>query len=264
MSRESLRQTFGEDAELYDRVRPTYPPRLYDDVARLLGDPQRPRVLEIGCGTGQATKPMLERGWSVKAVELSPELGRVARANLAELEVITAAFEDWPLPAEKFDLVLSATAFHWIDPEVRVPKSADALRPGGLLAIVSTHHIAGGSEQFWIDVQDCYRRFTEDAVEVRMLTAAEVPQEDSGEIGASGRFGPVVVRQYEWEQRYTAAEYLDLLSSYSGHRALTSARRNGLYGCVSALINAAGGSITKRYLTRLTAANRLNQPLASG
>ncbi|GAA3558802.1 class I SAM-dependent methyltransferase [Kribbella ginsengisoli] len=259
-----MRQTFGEDAELYDRVRPTYPPRLYDDIATLLQEPQRPRVLEIGCGTGQATKPMLERGWSVKAVELSPELGRVARTKLPELEVITAAFESWPLPAEKFDLVLSATAFHWIDPVVRVPKSADALRPGGLLAIVSTHHIAGGSEQFWTDVQDCYRRFTDDPVEVEMLTADEVPQEDAAEIDASGRFGPVVVRQYEWEQRYSAAEYLDLLSSYSGHRVLTSERRNGLYECVSALINAAGGSITKRYLTRLTAANRLNQPLASG
>ncbi|MDX6263658.1 MAG: hypothetical protein QOH84_5346 [Kribbellaceae bacterium] len=264
MSREILRQTFGEDAELYDRVRPTYPPSLYDDIGTLLGNPRRPRVLEIGCGTGQATKPMLERGWSVKAVELSPELARVARANLPELEVIAAAFEGWPLPAEKFDLVLSATAFHWIDPEVRVPKSADALRPGGLLAIVSTHHIAGGSSQLWVDVQDCYRRFTDDADEVGLLRADEVPQKDSGEIDASGRFGPVVVRHFEWEQRYPTAEYLDLLSSYSGHRALTSERRNGLYECVSALINASGGAITKRYLTRLTAANRLNQPLASG
>jgi SAM-dependent methyltransferase len=262
MSRETLRQTFGEDAELYDRVRPTYPRRLYDDLAALLDKPKRPRVLEIGCGTGQATKPMLERGWSVKAVELSPELSRVARANLPELEVITAPFESWPLPAEKFDLVLSATAFHWIDPAVRVPKSADALRPGGLLAIVSTHHIAGSSEQLWIDIQDCYRRFTDDAQEGGPQPADAVPK-DSAEIDASGRFGPVVFHRYEWEQTYTTAEYLDLLSSYSGHRALTSQRRDGLYGCVSALINAAGGSITKGYLTELSAANQLNQPLAS-
>ena len=262
MSREILRQTFGEDAELYDRVRPKYPPRLYDDLAALLNNPTRPRVLEIGCGTGQATKPMLERGWSVKAVELSPELSRVARTNLPELEVITAAFESWPLPAERFDLVLSATAFHWIDPEIRVPKSADALRPGGLLAIVSTHHIAGGSERFWIDVQDCYRRFTDDADESGLPRPDEVP-EDSAEIDASGRFGPAVFHRYEWERTYTAAEYLDLLNSYSGHRALTSDRRDGLYECVSALIGSAGGAITKRYLTQLTAANQLNQPLAS-
>lgn len=262
MSREELRKTFGEDAELYDRVRPTYPPRLYDDLETLLGYPHRPRVLEIGCGTGQATAPMIERGWSVKAVELSPTLAKVAREKLPELEVITADFESWPLPAEKFDLVMSATAFHWIDPAVRVPKSADALRPGGLLAVVATHHVKGGTEQFWIDVQQCYEQWTEDAAPGGPRPASEVPQ-DPTEIDASGRFGSVIFRRYEWEQRYSAAEYLDLLSSYSGHRALTSHARDGLYECVRALIEANGGSVTKRYLTELTAANRLNQPLAS-
>ncbi|WP_199237197.1 class I SAM-dependent methyltransferase [Kribbella antiqua] len=84
MSRELLRTTFGEVAELYDRVRPTYPPEMYDDLARLLGNP-RPRVLEIGPGTGQATAPMVARGWSVTAVELSPDLARVAQAKRAVL-----------------------------------------------------------------------------------------------------------------------------------------------------------------------------------
>lgn len=263
MRRQELRKTFGEDAELYDRVRPTYPDQLYDDLAALLGYPLRPRVLEIGCGTGQATAPMVSRGWSVKAVELSPELGRIARDNLPELEVITADFESWPLPPEKFDLVISATAFHWIDPAIRVLKSADALRPGGLLAVVSTHHIAGGSEEFFVEVQDCYRRFTTDADEAGLPPADAVPK-DSREVDESRRFGPVEFRRYEWEQTYTTAEYLDLLSSYSGHRALTKQARDGLYGCVSALIDAAGGSITKRYLTELSAAECLHQPLAFG
>ncbi len=67
MGRLELRKTFGEDAELYDRVRPTYPPGLYDELAALLGDVERPRVLEIGSGTGQATGPMVDRGWSVRS-----------------------------------------------------------------------------------------------------------------------------------------------------------------------------------------------------
>jgi 16S rRNA A1518/A1519 N6-dimethyltransferase RsmA/KsgA/DIM1 with predicted DNA glycosylase/AP lyase activity len=66
VSREKLRQTFGEDAELYDRVRPTYPAQLYDDLSKHLVDSRR--VLEIGPGTGQATGPMVERGWDVTAV----------------------------------------------------------------------------------------------------------------------------------------------------------------------------------------------------
>ncbi|MFC5265645.1 class I SAM-dependent methyltransferase [Kribbella qitaiheensis] len=262
MSRQELRKTFGEDAELYDRVRPVYPHKLYDDLDRLLGNPTRPRVLEIGPGTGQATAPMLKRGWSVKAVELSPDLARVARAKLPDLEVITADFESWPLPAERFDLVLSATAFHWIDPDIRVQKAAEALRPGGMLAVISTEHIAGGSHQLFVAFEDCYQRFNPDPPGEGLLPADAIPA-DSAEFDSSGRFGPVEFRRYEWERRYTTAEYLDLLSSYSGHRALTDEARDGLYGCVSALIDAAGGSITKRYLTQLAAANLLNQPLAS-
>ncbi|WP_145809005.1 class I SAM-dependent methyltransferase [Kribbella amoyensis] len=267
-SRVELRRTFGEDAELYDRVRPTYPRRLYDDLAELLGIPARssgtrPRVLEIGCGTGQATAPMIARGWSVKAVELSPDLGRVARDRLPELEVVTTDFDTWPLPAERFDLVLSATAFHWLDPATRVRRTAEALRPGGLLAVVSTHHVEGGSQQFFTDMQDCYLRFMGEAEEGGPKPAATVP-DDPAEIDATGLFGPVEFRRYEWELTYSKAEYLDLLSSYSGHRALTSAARDGLYTCLGALIDADGGSVTKRYLTQLTAAIRTPQPLASG
>jgi len=121
-------------------------------------------VLEIGCGTGQATVPLAERGYRIVAVELGTDMAAVARRNLAAfdaVEVVTAAFEEWPLPGEPFDVVFSATAFHWIDPAVRVSKSADALRPGGLLATVATHHIAGGTwnEAFFADIQRCYERF---------------------------------------------------------------------------------------------------------
>jgi SAM-dependent methyltransferase len=263
MGRLELRETFGEDAELYDRVRPSYPIRMYDDVTRMLGPVARPRVLEIGCGTGQATVPMVRRGWSVKAVELSPALGGIARDKLPELEVIVADFDTWPLPAERFDLVLSATAFHWLDPETRVGKAADALRPGGVLAVVSTHHVAGGSSEFWAEVRECYERFTDDADRSSMPTGDSVVG-DEAEIAASGRFEPARVHRYEWELTYTTAEYLDLLSSYSGHRALTEQARDGLYNCIRALIDASGGSVTKRYLTLLTAANRLHQPLALG
>jgi SAM-dependent methyltransferase len=262
MERLELRKTFGEDAELYDRVRPTYPPGLYDELAALLGKMSRPRVLEIGCGTGQATRPMLERGWSVKAVELSPELGQVARAKLPELEVIIADFDNWPLPAERFDLVISATAFHWLDPLTRVAKSADALRPGGVLAVVSTHHVAG-RDPFFVEVQECYERFMPGADKgEKLLQPDEVPA-DSSELDASDRFGPMEFRRYVWDETYTTAEYLDLLSSYSGHRALTAEARDRLYDCIGARIDAAGGSVTKSYLTQLSAANCLNQPLAS-
>src|SRR5215204_4640687 len=138
-----LRVTFDEDAERYDRARPGYPAAVFEDLLALTELGPGARVLEIGCGTGQATVPLAERGCRIVAVELGAELAAVARRNLArfpDVEVVTGAFEDWPLPPEPFDLVLSATAFHWIDPGVRVVKSAEALRPGGTLATIATYH----------------------------------------------------------------------------------------------------------------------------
>jgi SAM-dependent methyltransferase len=263
MSREQLRRTFGEDAELYDRVRPNYPPALYDDIAELLGNPDQLRVLEIGPGTGQATAPMVERGWSVTAIELSPDLARVAHAKLPEVEVIVADFDSWELPSATYDLVISATAFHWLDPATRVARCADVLRPGGMLAVVSTEHILGGSVQFFADMMGCYQRFMDDA-DTNGLQAADAIPEDSSEVDATGRFEPVEFRRYERDLTYSTSEYLDLLSSYSGHRALTTERRDGLYGCIGALIDAGGGSVTKRYLTQLSAAISLTNPLHPG
>jgi SAM-dependent methyltransferase len=255
-----LRETFNEDAERYDRARPRYPVQMFDDLAAS-GIAPGARVLEIGCGTGQATVPLAERGYRIVAVELGPEMATVARRNLAgfdSVKVVTAAFEDWPLPDEPFDVVFSATAFHWVDPAVRVSKSTDALRPGGLLATVGTHHIAGGSEAFFVSVQDCYERFDPATPRgLRLQAAPDIP-EDDWELTSSGRFGPVSFYRYEWELAYSTADYLDLLLTYSGHRALPAAQRSELLNCIARLIDVNhGGRIVKRYLTELRLAQRL-------
>jgi SAM-dependent methyltransferase len=254
-----LRETFTEDAERYDRARPGYPAGVLDDLARA-GVPQGARVLEIGCGTGQATLPLAKQGYRVVAVELGAEMAAVARRNLAEfdsVEVITAAFEDWRLPDQPFDVLFSATAFHWIDPAVRVSKSADALRVGGLLATVGTHHVAGGTEAFFAEAQGCYERFDPATPPGLRLTAGTEIPEDDQELAASGRFGPARFHRYEWEVSYSTDEYLDLLLTYSGHRALPDAQRAGLLKCIGRLIDVNhGGRIVKRYLTELRLAHR--------
>jgi SAM-dependent methyltransferase len=251
-----LRETFGEVAELYDRVRPGYPA----EVFAALGVGAGSRVLEIGPGTGQATRALAELGCSVVAVELGAELASVARRRLAgfpAVEVVTADFETWDLPAEPFDLALAATAFHWIDPAIRVEKSADALRVGGTLATIATHHVAGGSLEFFAEVQDCYERFDPATpAGLRLRPAAEIP-EDREEIERSARFGAPLFARWEWEQSYSTDGYIDLLLTYSGHRALPDDARAGLLSCIRALIERHGGRITKRYLTELRTATRL-------
>jgi SAM-dependent methyltransferase len=217
-------------------------------------------VLEIGCGTGQATVPMAERGCVITAVELGGELAAVARRNLARfpaVDVVVSAFETWPLPAQPYNAVVSATAFHWLDPEIRVGRAAGALRPGGALATIATHHVAGGTEAFFAQVQDCYLRWDPETEPGHRLPASADIELDSGEIDASGRFGPAVFRRYEWELSYASAAYSDLLRTYSGHQAMEPAALRGLLDCITELIDSRfGGQIVKRYLTELRVAIR--------
>jgi SAM-dependent methyltransferase len=256
-----LRETFDEAAELYDRARPGYPPAVFDDLAALAGLGPGARVLEIGAGTGKATVPLAERGYAVVAVEIGARLAAVARRNLAGFpaaRVVVSSFEDWPLPAEPFDAVVAATAFAWIDPAARVTKAAAALRPRGALATIGTHHVAGGTAAFFVEVQACYERWDPATPPgFRLPAAADLPL-DSADLDRSGRFGPAAFRRYEWEQPYTTAAYLDVLCTYSGHRALAPAARRGLLGCIARLIDSRyGGRITKRYLTELRVAHRI-------
>jgi SAM-dependent methyltransferase len=255
---ERRRATFDEVAELYDRARPGYRPEIFDDLAALAGLGPHSRVLEIGCGTGQATVPLAERGCSIVAVEIGPQMVAVARRNLARfprVEVVHAAFESWPLPSEPFDLVLSATAFHWIDPGVRVSKSADALRPGGTLATISTHHIQGGTESFFVEVQDCYNRWDRANPHGQALPTADAVPRDAEEIEKSDRFDALQFRRYEWEVSYSTAAYIDVKSTYSDLRKLAPDVRAGLLDCIARLIDARfGGHVVKRYLSELRVA----------
>ncbi|HWU07284.1 MAG TPA: class I SAM-dependent methyltransferase [Streptomyces sp.] len=259
--RAHLSRLFDEDAELYDRARPGYPPRLYDDLAELAGARPGSRVLEVGCGTGQATVPLARRGCLITAVEAGPRMAAVARRNLAgaAVEVVTARFESWPLPQDPFDAVVSATAFHWIDPAVRMARAADALRPGGALAVVRSQHVRGGSEEFFVEAQRCYERFDPRTPPgLRPPAAADVDGSDhAGEVALSGRFGPTVFRRYEQDLTYATSDYLDLLRTYSGHRALPEAARSGLLRCLADLIDGKyGGRVTKRYLVELGVSSR--------
>ena len=256
--RRRLRSTFEEVPELYDRVRPVYPAAVFDDLVELARVPDRGLILEIGCGTGQATLPLAERGFEVVCVELGERLAALARRKLTafpNVKVVNAPFESWEPSEPSFDAVVAFTAFHWIDPEVRYEKSARVLRDGGSLAVVTTRHVLPpGGDEFFVDVQEDY-----DAV---------VPSEDNrppplpddvadlrADIEASGRFRTVAVRRHLWEVRYTAEEYISVLDTYSANRALEPETRRRLYDRIRRRIETRpGGTIRKTYLATLNVA----------
>ena len=252
-----LRAVFDEDPELYDRARPGYPGPLLTELAALAGIGPGSRVLELGPGTGQATLALAQLGARVTAVELGAGLARVLAERVAghSVEVVVSAFEDWPLPAEPFDAVVSFTAWHWFDPALRAVKVAAALAPGGRLATVTTEHMLGGSTEFFAQVQNCYLRWDPATPPGLRLRAADEFPPFLDEVDRPGLFRPAVRRRYEQELRYRRSEYLDVLNTYSGHRALPPDQHQGLFDAIAALIDDHhGGMITKRYLYELRVA----------
>ena len=233
-ARESLRSTFESAAAVYDAARPSYPTELVDDLVELARLGPGARLLEIGCATGKATRPLLERGFSVVCVELGAQLAEHARRNLAgfPVEIHVTPFEEWEGEAEAFDLVYAATAWHWIDPALRYRKAHQLLRPSGHLAFWGAWHaFPRDFDPFFTEIQEVYDAIGESHEEETWPPPApdEVPDE-SAEIEASGLFEDVRVRRYLWETLYTADEYVALLNTFSGHIAMEPVKWEHLYG----------------------------------
>ena len=154
-------RTFDEVAKLYDRARPALRDEVLEDLfvqSRI--EPSQANLLEIGCGTGQATLALARRGCRVLAVELGKNLARLAAQNLAQfpkVEIVHAQFEDWYAEGQLFDFVLAANSWHFLDPVVRYAKTAAVLRPAGFLAFTSWNHaFPPGFDPFFTEIQTCY------------------------------------------------------------------------------------------------------------
>ncbi|MEV7320897.1 class I SAM-dependent methyltransferase [Streptomyces sp. NPDC093970] len=255
------RNTFDQDAERYRRARPRYPPSLVEELGRATGAGPGVRVLEIAPGTGQLTVDLAGSGCAITAVERGPSLAAVARRELAAfpaVEVVTADFEEWRPPPEPFDAVVCATAFHWLDPAVRVTRAARALRAGGLLAVVTTHHVAGGSEDFFADVQECYERWDPATPPGLRQSPESAIVPDTAEFRGSPFLTGVTARGHAQEITYSTDAYLDVLLTYSNHRLLPGPARDGLLACVRNLLDSRyGGVVTKRYWHELITAVRV-------
>lgn len=252
--------TFDEVAALYHRVRPRYPDDLFDIIGALPGLAAGSRVLEIGAGTGIATRPLLERGFDVTAIEPGAALADVARTELAgypHVRVIETRFEDWPLPTDSFEVAFSATAFHWIDRRTRVDKAAAALKTGGYLAIASYRHVAGGDTGFFQTIQECYVTHMPGARSDERLQAPGEIRPASAELTRGGLFREPSVHRWVVEETYDRTGYFDLLSTYSGHRLLSHDRRDALFACIGEQIGRLpGGRVRKAYLHELIVARK--------
>ena len=255
--RETYRATFDEDAAAYERVRPVAPAHVFDDLITLAGLAPGSSVVEIGPGTGQATRPLAERGLRVLALELGPHLAARARQRLAsfvDVNVVTTSFEAWDPGSTRFDAVVACNSFHWIDPAIRFEKSAAVLVPGGHLAVLATWWvIPDGADRFWWDVQDDYAAIGAERVDPATKHPDRI--EDLGPaVRASGRFEEPTIRRHPFDVTFTADDYAVNLSTQSSTKAFPPDAQAELLARVRRRVLDRGGAVTAHLLAVLTVA----------
>ena len=254
---EERSRLFGQEAERYDRCRPRYPDVVIDEM---LGPaPAGLDVLDVGCGTGIASRQVAERGANVLGVEAAPRMAEIARSHGIEVEV--APFEDWDAAGRTFDHVISAQAWHWLDLPVSTAKAASLLRPGGRLCLVWN---AGCHPDDLADaIAEVYARWFP-AITAGFGYAANRPTDRrSGltpvveAIAAVPEFSPATETWFPWAHRYDRDQWLDVLRSRSDHAALDAVAREPLFEEIEAAIDERGGSFVMSFETGLIAATRL-------
>ena len=272
-------ESFGSDAARYNRARPGYPGALVDRIIAASPSPDRSfspsfrpdpsrgpgrgrdghdarDVLDVGCGTGIAARLFQAAGCRVLGVDPDARMAELARQ--AGLEVEVAKFEAWDPAGRAFDAVVAGQAWHWVDPVVGAAKAAQALRPGGRLAL------------FWNSFQPpydvgeafaaAYRRMPDFPVFQRGMPGPEayslLCDKAADGMRQAGAFGPSERWRFDWDRPYTRDEWLDTVPTFGGHSQLPPAKQRELLASIGAAIDAVGGSFTMQYATVAVTAAR--------
>ncbi len=243
---------FGSDAARYDRARPRYPTDLIDAVVAHAGEQRR--VLEVGCGTGIATRQLVAAGAHVTALDPDERMLEVARRRSGPaVTFLSGRFESWApsQPAHSYDAVAAGQAWHWVEGEIGFRQASHLLVPGGALALFWNRPHPGGFE-FQEGLDELYANH---APEIRAGLGSPTRRFVSGAgLEVPDEFEVHEPRRFRWSTRLTTHEYLDLLGTHSNHILLPEARRSALFGEIGSLIDGRGGTIETRYESVLVVA----------
>jgi SAM-dependent methyltransferase len=249
-----IAESYGSDAERYDRTRPHYPDALVD---RIVTESPGRDVLDVGTGTGIAGLAFRARGCRVLGVEPDGRMAAFARRKGLDVEV--ARFEEWDPADRSFDTVVAGTVWHWVDPVAGAAQAARVLRPEGRLAL------------FWNAFQpanDVARAFTEAyaravpdlPMDWRRLTGpdayAGVCATAADGIRKASAFGEPEQCRFEWDRVYTREEWLDQVPTFGGHGQLPAERLDALLDGLGDAVDAMGGSFAMHYTAVVVTAVR--------
>lgn len=236
-----LETTFNSVYTEYNKWRPTYIKELYDDIFDAKEIDQSSNVLEVGIGTGQATLPILETGCSLTAVELGDRLAEFSKnkfKNYEKFNVKNLAFQDFECQPNSFDLIFSASAFHWIPEDIGYTKVFDMLKSGGVFARFANHPYKDKKR----NNIHIYAKYMPGS-----LVGDEYNDEKAknrADIAYKYGFIDISYRLYHRTRTFSADDYTSLLGTYSDHIAIEETARMKFFDEIRKAINDNGGIIT--------------------
>jgi ubiquinone/menaquinone biosynthesis C-methylase UbiE len=248
------KETFDTVAVNYDKYRPEYPNELFADIISYSNLQTEDKILEIGCGTGQATGGLVHNGFqNITCVELGTNLAQITSnkfKDYSSVQVIRSSFEDWEGHDESYDLAISATAFHFIEPKFGYQKVSRLLKYKGTKGFFWTVHVQQYDE-IHTELRKLYKSNAPHLDDSTKKTPDEIISDRKVLTENSGLFENITVFQYKWLKSYSSEEYIALLNTHSKHQQLPDNVRNTIFEKMRNIIDGHGGYINKQQLVAL-------------
>ena len=258
MTPQSPGTSYDSVSDLYDAVRPGYPQPLYRDICALLSVQPHSSVLDIGCGTGKSTRVFAGHGHPVVALDPGDSMLSRCRANLGNhpsVEFVNSSLEAWDSGNRVFDLVISGTAFHWVNDD-ELQRTCALIDSQGGIAIF-WHTFLNGQGPFFATLDAIYHEFARELYVDDLNATQQVVDYDKEQAFARVRsLSDVRFLRYYTQQRYSADEYVGLLRTFSTHRSLEPA----FFKAVHDSIERDGGFIEKPIRTTCLVARPRRSP----
>ena len=243
--------TFDTVAGSYEKIRPGYPDELYRALFAYCPLDAAGCAVEVGIGGGQATLPVLETGCAVTAVEYGEKLARLCRDKFRAypgFSAITGRFENVGLPDDTYDLVYSASAFHWVPEEAGYTKVYRILKSGGAFARFANHPFRGKDNPALFDAIDrVYAEFYYPYYHKqpgKILEYTEEQAANRAKIAEKYGFTDIRYALFYRTRTLSSGEYRALLGTYSDHIAMEESIREAFFDGIVEVIDQYGGFIT--------------------
>lgn len=254
----TFEKTFDNATSDYDKSRPTYIKEIYEDIFHYKPINSDSYVLEIGLGTGKASRPILDTQCHFIGIEPGEQLSDLARKRYqayANFSLFNQTLQEFVGYDKSFDLIYAATAFHWIPEEYGYNRVFNLLKHGGAFARFAYHAgVDKGREAMTEEIQEIYSKYLqlkERPKEYGMEDAKKI-----AEIACQYGFSDTTYRLYSVTKDFTADEYMALLRTYPNHMKVGELDRKMLFEGIHSAINNHGGIITVYYAMDLELARK--------